>query len=822
MIKKLSFTKNSSEQYLLAFGIGFLALFLLLLPLMIMDRGYFIYYGDFVSQQLPFYQLANDAVRNGQLGWNWYTDLGGSFIGCYAFYLAGSPFFWLSAILPGNAVLYAIPWLLSLKHGFASVTAYAYIRRFVQNRNAALIGGLLYAFSGFQIFNLFFNHFQDVTAFFPLMLIAMEECVNNGKRGWFAASVALMAVINYFFFVGQVVFLILYFLIRCRCEDFHINAKRFAALCIEAVLGVGISAFLLIPAALAVILNNRVGEKLLGQDMLFYGDKTRIMRIVQSFFMIPDAPARPNLFSTNNGRWASIGGYLPMFSMAGVIAFMQGRKKHWASAILRICILCAMIPVLNSAFYLFNSSYYARWYYMPILIMAMVTARSLDDTEINWKQGMYVSTGMLALFGLLFFLPTRSKEGGVEFFSFANIPEYFVVVFAATAICCAGSWWVYLRRRNGKPYMRTAVILTTAACMISTGSVLYFGKCIGTDAKAYIDRAIRGDEKITISYENDDASYFRIDISEDYDNYPMFWGLSSMRAFQSTVTPSIMDFYKNIGLERDVASRVETSHYTLRGLFSVKYYFQDIMDTDDETEEPVTPNIPGFEYLRTENGFDIYENKYFIPMGFAYDSYVTEEMLAEKTKLTKEQVLIRALILNEEQAEKYSDCITKLPLKEALNINKEEYLAQCLEKQTASCENFEFDSRHFAGDITLEQPRLVFFSVPYESGWTASVNGSPVDTELVSGGFMAVRCEAGENHIEFRYRTPGFRTGLYLTIVSILLLALYIVFGKPLCRGRGMRHTHYYHYQPSDGIRAAQAYAESLRSHTTEKGENAE
>ena len=63
------------------------------------------------------------------------------------------------------------------------------------------------------MFNIFFNHFQDVTAFFPLMLIALEERINNSRRGVFAASVALMGLINYFFFTGQVVFLVLYFIV---------------------------------------------------------------------------------------------------------------------------------------------------------------------------------------------------------------------------------------------------------------------------------------------------------------------------------------------------------------------------------------------------------------------------------------------------------------------------------------------------------------------------------------------------------------------------------------------------------------------------------
>ncbi len=364
--------KNQQERYLLAFSLGFLSLAVVLLPLLIIDQGYFIYYGDFVSQQLPFYQHANEIVRNGGLlGWDWGTDLGSSFMGSYAFYLTGSPFFWITVLLPENWILYAIPWLLCLKHGIASLAAYGYIRYFVKNQDIAVIGGLLYAFSGFQIFNIFFNHFQDVTAFFPFLLIAMEEFLKNHRRGCFALSVAFMAILNYFFFAGQAIFLILYFLVRLCVGNIKITWGAFFQLMLEAILGVCIACVVLFPAAQAVLENSRVSEYLTGQDMILYSDRTKIPRIIQSFFMIPDPPARANLFQSDKSKWASIGGYLPLFSMTGVIAFFRKKPKHWASVLIALCILCAFVPVLNSMFYLFNAAYYARWYYMPVLVMAM-------------------------------------------------------------------------------------------------------------------------------------------------------------------------------------------------------------------------------------------------------------------------------------------------------------------------------------------------------------------------------------------------------------------------------------------------------------------
>ena len=82
-------------------------------------------------QQVPFYQMCHDAVRSGNLGWSWTTDLGANFIGSYTFYLLGSPFFWLTIPFPSQAVPYLMGPLLILKFACASATGAHYIRRYV-------------------------------------------------------------------------------------------------------------------------------------------------------------------------------------------------------------------------------------------------------------------------------------------------------------------------------------------------------------------------------------------------------------------------------------------------------------------------------------------------------------------------------------------------------------------------------------------------------------------------------------------------------------------------------------------------------------------
>ncbi|MBQ6039919.1 MAG: YfhO family protein [Oscillospiraceae bacterium] len=771
------------EPYLAVFLLSFVMLLLVILPIIIFTKGYLIYYGDFNSQQLPFYYHAHEMVRSGSFGWDWMTDLGSNFIGSYSFYLLGSPFFWLTVPFPQEWTLYLMPYLLALKHAFAALTAYAYIRRFVRSRQASVIGALLYSFSGFQLYNIFFNHFQDVTAFFPLLLIAMEQRVNENRRGVFTLTVAFMGILNYYFFTGQAVFAVLYFILRCPAKDFRADVRKFFGLALEAVIGTMIACFMLLPAALAVLGNYRVSTKMWGLDMVAYSDRTRIWHIIESFFMPPDLPARPNLFRTDFGKWSSIGGYLPMFSMAGVMAFMAQKRKHWATRLVAVCTVCAFIPILNSAFYMLNSSYYARWFYMPILIMAMMTAYALDNPQIRWRGSFKICALMLGGFGLISLLPRKDDEGKIVWFDFAKYSWYFWLMLGLTAVLLYLGMMVLMMRKRGSGFYRMAILMTAFSCLCTAFGMVYFGIGLGSYPTAFVNAALTGGPEISAS--DTDEQFWRVDISKDYDNYPMFWGYSNMRCFHSIVPPSLMEFYSTIGLQRDVASRPDPKNYPLRALFNVRYYLDkaDGEKTDGYTYE--LKDMPGFTYLKKDNGFYIYENDCYIPMGLAYDYYISEPDMDPLGSVTKQKNLLQALVLSKEQIAAYKDIIEELPASSKAGIKDSYYVDYCKERAAQTCEKFTYDSYGFNASITLEQPKLVFFSIPFEDGWTAEVNGQTVPVERVSYGFMAVRCEAGSNQITFRYETPGLRTGASVSLCGIGALALYLLW--MMIRERGVR-----------------------------------
>lgn len=107
------------------------------------------------------------------------------------------------------------------------------------------------------MYNVFFNHFHEAIVFFPLMLIGLEKLLTENKRGFFALAVFVNAFVNYWFFIGEVVFVILYFFIRTTAPDCRFSWNKLWKTALEAVIGVGISCVALLPSVLAILGNPR-------------------------------------------------------------------------------------------------------------------------------------------------------------------------------------------------------------------------------------------------------------------------------------------------------------------------------------------------------------------------------------------------------------------------------------------------------------------------------------------------------------------------------------------------------------------------------------
>lgn len=795
----LSPLQKPRERTKQAFFLALITAALMFLPYLIIDKGYFIFYGDFNVQQIPFYKMAHDAILSGNTGWSWTTDLGSNFVGSFSFYLLGSPFFWLTMLFPSNVVPYLMAPLLMLKFSLISLAAYGYLRRFIRP-DYALLGGLLYAFSGFSVYNIFFNHFHEAILYFPLMLLAMEMYMKDGRRGVFAIAVFLSALSNYYFFIGQAIFLIIYWFIRALSDDWKCSFRKYLGILFEAVAGTAMAGVLLLPSFYAVIQNTRTQNILSGWDLLIYDQPQRLLDIIHSFFFPQDIPARASFFPSSDNKWSSMSAWLPVFGCSGAIAYFQSRQhKNWIRRILIVCTICAVIPVLNAMFQLFNSMYYARWYYMFVMILVLATMKTFDEADeisVNWKRAFGWTGGITAAFALVvglapLSLKASANTGSITFGLYnQELPGlfYVAVAFAGISLLLA-ILLVVLHRQDRHLFYRWSIGVTLVVILIFGWYSIGVGKQQGNTKASYvINRAIEGENKVKVP----DLDKSRVDFNNCMDNMGMFWQMPTIQAFQSIVPGSIMEFYPTVGVERSVGSRPDTSHYALRGLFSVKWLFDYSNDDNsvykedvsyfaqiDTTGKTTSYAMPGWSYYGQQNGFLIYKNDYYIPFGFTYEYYMTRTEYNNLSETNRELSLLKAIVLEDKDVGKYKKYLTSFNSSgqsDAADYSQSGYLQDCLDRKATAASSFKRDNSGFSATISLTKPNLVFFSVPYESGWSATVNGKPAEIVKTNVGFMSVLCPAGTNvSIRFNYKTPGLAAGLTITICAALALALYLL-----------------------------------------------
>ena len=770
--------EQSHKKFWQAVGLCALTAAIFFLPFYILDGGFFHYAGDFNSQQISFYRYMNGFVKGAgypnstfagapRNTFSWATDLGSGVMNAYSFYLYGSPFFWLSVLLPQSWLPYMMVPLLVLKFGVAGGGAYLYLRRYVKNANYAVLGACLYALSGFAVYNVFFNHFVDVVALFPYLLWALDEAIYENRHGLFAFWVAVNLLNNYFFFVGQVIFLCIYFVCKLTAKDFRLTGRKFGHLLWESVLGVAMGCLLLFPAVLSLLQNPRTIDLSSGWGFLTYAKVQQYLAILLSWILPPDSPYLTSVWSEGVIKWTSMTAYLPLCSLAGAMAYWRSRKADSKKRIVAVCAVCALVPVLNSAFYALNSSYYARWYYMPILILAAMTVNALEDPDIDLDAPAR-GIGWIMLATLVFaVVPVRDDTTETWSFGVLKNPEQFFVVlgFGLLGLMLYRVLCSKWRQDNRFAQRMTAAVLVFAC----TFTMVHIG--IGKFGQWHTDSDLVEQDTNALLLKNDlPEGDYRIDTYKIHDNIGMWLDKSCLQYFGSTAAPSILSFYPGLGVKRDVRSEPEITNYALRGLLSVEY----LITTPEKRESFEDEADAGWTYLADVDGYTLYHNDNYVPMGFTYDYYVTEATYQTSIKTLRSNLLMRALVLTDEDVAQYGKYLTELSEDMLNDLHYDSYTQDCADRRAHSCSVFQMNNAGFHAEITMDKANLVFFSVPYDDGFTAYVNGEKTDILQVDEGLMAVLCPAGASSIDFVYQAAGLSTSRVVTAVAIPVWVVYV------------------------------------------------
>ena len=81
------------------------------------------------------------------------------------------------------------------------------------------------------------------------------------------------------------------------------------------------------------------------------------------------------------------------------------------------------------------------------------------------------------------------------------------------------------------------------------------------------------------------------------------------------------------------------------------------------------------------------------------------------------------------------------------------------------------------GTIQVLGDRILCIAVPYSEGWSATVDGHNVPVWKCNAMHLGIFLEEGTHQVVFSYQTPGLASGAIITLLALLLLAVFLLAG---------------------------------------------
>ncbi|HCC35654.1 MAG TPA: hypothetical protein DEQ02_08490 [Ruminococcaceae bacterium] len=272
------------------------------------------------------------------------------------------------------------------------------------------------------------------------------------------------------------------------------------------------------------------------------------------------------------------------------------------------------------------------------------------------------------------------------------------------------------------------------------------------------DYRVRAEIEIKDSYS---AASFNSSMVNDVSyNFSMVNRTPSLNSFITTVSGSTFEFYHNLGYYRDIMTEYQNDAIDI--LLSVKYR----LDTKKQEKTRGTD-----AFFDGTNTVYVYENPLFLPLGFTYDHYITKEDFLSLPEERRPEVLLRAVVVDD--ADSVEDRLNPLPESDTRDSTNETLNEDVSLRKEESSRVFSRDSGGFRSVIVANSKKYAYFSVPFDKGWSAKVNGQK--TEITnSSGMMIVPVEKGENNIEFSFMPQGLLPGIGVSVISLLGILLYV------------------------------------------------
>jgi len=703
-----------------------------------------------------------------------------------------NPFCVILYLIGQDHLAYGIAYVEVLKILLCGIFFYLYIRTLLSDNYISIVGAILCSFSGYIILGSgWYGHSLFVT-YGAFLLFSFEKLFKNNVWIFFPLSVALIGAFNPFYLYMFGVFIFFYTMFR-YFDEYGFDIKGlllfYFKLFYLAVLGISMVFLFMFNDLQRMLQSPRVGgeagyfDKLIQSYLLGFGSFEHNITALFRLFSNDILGTGSEYKGWYNYLEAPIFycGIITIILIPQVFCFVRNRKRIIFSIFFAFWVFIVIFPFFRYSFYLFSGNYYKGG--LSFFIPAVLLFFSLNALNIIIKKNtinlpVLIST-FLSLIVLLYF-PYFPENISPVVNEIRTLVTSFLIVYTILI------YLLSLQKYTTIAKISLLIILCVEAMFFSYITVNKRFVVTSDELKnkvGYNDYTIEALEYI----QTHDKSFFRI--NKDYaSGNSMHTSLNDAMIQGYYGTPSYCSFnqlyYIKFLSDTGVIQR-ENEHHTrwapglisrpiLQTFASVKYHLS-------KREDSPYLNF-GYEKLETFNNVHLLKNKNFLPLGYTYDKYIEYNDFIMLSSRKKEITLLRSVVVNSDVKDMLGGMdiynIADTPNTYTIDIYQNDI--EMLKSDVLNLERHSHNS--IKGTIHLKKKKLLFFSIPYDKGWIATVDGEKVKPILVNIGFMALLLDKGIHRVELKYTIPYYEIGIIISIFSLLIyiISIYIYYKNSL------------------------------------------
>lgn len=781
---------------------------------------------DMYHQYCPFFSELWEKIRTGgSLYYSWDIGMGTNFLAVFGYYLS-SPVNWFIALFPQKYMIEIMNSIIILKIAASGFTFTYYLCKHNSKRHlSAAVFGLFYALSAFIAAYSWNLMWLDCVLLLPLVVLGLEKLVNEGKGLLYTITLGLTILSNYYISIMVCLSMVIYFLVliisRPVPQDKSYYGKTIGRFVMYSLMAGALAAVLLLPEIYAL-------EYTASGNINFPQTLTRYFSFITIFKRhLINTPVSlgldhmPNIYCG-----VAVLVLFPLYIMTNKIPLREKIMKVIALVIFLVAFNMNIPNFIWHGFH-YPNSLPCRQSFIYIFLLLSICYDAFNNIR-NYKNSQIAGSFWGVMLFLIYIGNTIVSDEDMDF-RILYVTAVFIAIYMLIAL---------IARRKKVCSEILAVVLFAVSIIEATVNMDNTGYST-TSRSAYLrdyeSVSTLLDEAEAIEGEN---SFYRTTKYRGYrsKNDSAWHNFHGGSVFSSTAYASLTSFYDDMGLEHSTnAYAVNGGTPLVYSIFNIKYFLSNREINGSEIFSLV--DIEDGEYLYKNNyalplGFmvpsdfngnfisDSNPNPFIIQNDFAkaaagiddlfyritfQDDSSSATITAEKdeylymfimnTAIESATVTVNGVsetysginhgrmidlgyvsegsVIHVSSSDGGSESLQMYAY--VLDTDKFVQLYDALSDE--GLEISEYDDTYIKGSVTAKTNGLLYTSIPYDEGYTVYVDGKETDyTSTGNNAFIAVYLEEGSHTVEFRYVPRGLKSGIILSVISLLLICGCIFF----------------------------------------------